>query len=128
MIAQDALLRLERLGFIEKHKGSDLRLKRGENTTVNHPQSTVALRKMQRQILEMAINAMENVPIEYRDQSTITMGLDDSQMPEAKERIKQFRREICKTLQKTKKRNSVYQFTISLYPVTNREKTQGVKT
>lgn len=121
VFAQDALLRLERLQLIQKNKKGVYILRNGENTTVNYPDSTDALRKMQKQILEMAVLALENVSMVERDQSTMTMAMDYRQMSEAKVRIKKFRRELCEYLQQTKSRNSVYQLTISLYPVARAE-------
>lgn len=117
--ALDALARLERLKLIRKDRIKGYRLVQGENTTTQFPGSSVALRKLQKQVLSMALSALDEVPVTLRDQSTMTMAIDSSLLPEAKEKIKNFRRELCAFLQKKQRgRNSVYQLSLSLYPVT----------
>lgn len=87
-------------------------------TTVGHAFTNDAFRALQRGILERAIHAMEAVPIEKRDQSSMTMAADSARVKVAKERIKKFRRSLCKYLQGSKKRDTVYQLSVSLFPVT----------
>lgn len=90
-------------------------------TTTGTPFTAVALRKLQAQVLSMAQDAMENIPMEFRDQSSITMAINSERLNEVKTRIKIFRRQLCDDLQKDKKRDSVYQLGISFYPLTKIE-------
>ncbi|MGE3975681.1 MAG: DUF4423 domain-containing protein, partial [Bdellovibrionales bacterium] len=70
----------------------------------------------------LAIQALETVPMSQRDQSSMTMAIDTSLMDAAKEKIKNFRRELCDFFQKENNpRNAVYQLTISLCPLTKIE-------
>lgn len=116
--AQDAIDRLIRLDYIRvKPKGS-WELREGFSTTLGTELSASALRKMQKQILEMAILALDNVPVEKRDQTAMTMAIDTSLIPQAKEKITKFRRELCSFLESGKKKDGVYQLSVSLYPVT----------
>lgn len=126
--AIDAMARLERLGLIERNAKKGFCLRKGENTTTGFRYSSGALQKLQTQVLEMAIQALGEVPLEKRDQSTMTMAIDASLLPEAKERIKEFRRNLCGFLQKNRTADSVYQLTIALYPVTRGESGPGGKT
>jgi hypothetical protein len=57
--------------------------------------------------------------MELRDQSSMTLAMNTKQLNVAKKRIKNFRRNLCTFLQKTKDRDAVYQLGISFYPVTN---------
>lgn len=116
--AKDAILRLEKLGLIRKSLKSGYQLVKGENSTQNCGSSSVDLRKLQRQVLERAIRALDERSFDERDQSTITMAIDSKDIGLAKERIKNFRRNLCSELQAKKKRDSVYQLTIALFPVT----------
>ena len=77
-----------------------------------------AHRSLQKRILEMASAAVDDVsPIE-RDQSSMTMAIDSSRLPKAKEMIKNFRRELCNFLKSDGgARDRVYQLSLSLYPV-----------
>ena len=116
----DAIDRLVRLGFIEvRQNGKKWVNVSGHNTTVGHSFTATAFRQMQRQILEKALLALEEVPLEKRDQTTMTMAIDTSLLPQAKIKLKSFRRRLCKFLQKNeKKRDQVYLLSMSLFPAT----------
>lgn len=114
---QMALDRLESLKLIEKFKGRYKKLVPDIATTA-HEFSTVALRQVQRQFLEMAAKAMDEVPMERRSQTTMVMAIDPSRVVEAKERIRKFRYEMIEFLQETKELKEVYNLTIGFYPVT----------
>lgn len=113
-----ALERLERVGLLERSDSGWKNLK-GSNTTTGNPFTTVAFRKLQKGILEKAIIALETVPMERRDQSSITMAIDSRNLPEAKKRIQKFRRELMQYLQSDGEPDEVYQLSISLYPLTD---------
>jgi uncharacterized protein (TIGR02147 family) len=111
--------RLMRLGLITVEDGV---WKQGAPliTTVGNPFTAAAFRKLQAQVLEMAITAMEEIPMELRDQGSMTMAIHTRRLPEAKERIKKFRRELCDFLQQDRDsdRDAVYQLNTSFYPLT----------
>ncbi|MCM2322404.1 MAG: TIGR02147 family protein [Oligoflexia bacterium] len=89
------------------------------STNLVKPYFTDAQRKHQKQLLEKAIYALEHVPVARRDQTSITMAIDSERLGEAKERIKQFRRELAQFLSRGEKRDQVYQLAISLYPLSD---------
>lgn len=91
-------------------------------TTTNSPFTNSAFKKLQRGILDQAHKALNEVEFEQRDQSSMTMAVDSHQLQKAKEIIKKFRREICELMQATPKRNAVYQLSVSLFPITEKEK------
>ncbi len=116
--AQTAIQRLERLGFITTDpKSGRWRVKTGLTTTMNTFTNT-AFRKMQHQILALASQKMEEVPFERRDQSSMTMAIRRSRIPEAKKMIRNFRRKLMKHLQEGKKKDDLYILSISLFPGT----------
>ncbi len=115
-IAVERLVRVDLLEITPEGKWKDLT--GGTSTTTGNPFTAAAFKKLQRQVLEKAITAIDEVPMEERDQSSVTMAIDSSLLPEAKERIKLFRRDLGKFLSKGEKRDSVYQLGISLYPLT----------
>lgn len=115
--AQSALERLARLGLIEI-RDSIVRKTGAGHTTVGSAFTAAAFRKLQSQILRQAEVAMRTLPIETRDQSSITMAVHTDLIDEAKERIKRFRRELCAFLkQDGLPKKEVYQLSISLFPV-----------
>ena len=88
---------------------------------VDNEISTPATRKHHKQLLERAMHSLENDPIELRDFSAMTFVMDAKSVPYAKERIKNFRRELMQELESRGKPNHVYRLTIQTYPVTKKE-------
>jgi uncharacterized protein (TIGR02147 family) len=117
--ANAAIERLIRLEFLEKNKKGQWVNKSGHNTTVGNEFTAVAFRKLQKQVLMMGVDALENISFEKRDQSSMTMAVDSKLLPFVKEHIKTFRRQLAAEIRKkSKNKNSVYQLGISFYPLT----------
>ena len=113
-----AVERLLRLGMLEITPEGQWVQRSGQLTTTGSDYSTAAFRKLQKQILEQAIDALETVPWEDRDQSSMTMAVSKPKLNEARERIKAFRRDLCAFLQDGSSHDEVYQLSISMFPVT----------
>lgn len=116
--AQDAIDRLTRLGLIKK---VNEQWKSQPNTTLDMGDTSVPLRVLQKQLLQLAEQALDEVSVSRRDQSGVTMAIDSKLLPEAKERIKKFRRELNAFLQEGRNCDEVYQLTISFFPLTTKE-------
>jgi plasmid maintenance system antidote protein VapI len=113
-----AIERLLRLGLLNMTQDGDWLVSAGSNTNVSQEILASAHRKLQKQILEMALEAVEEVPIKQRDQSSMTMAISTRRLPEAIEKITSFRRELCAFLEQDGDRDEVYQLSISLFPLT----------
>ena len=113
-----AVERLVRLGMLEITPEGTWIDRAEFVTTIGHAFTNVGFRNLQRQILAKAIHALDEIPLERRHQSSMTMAIDSSRLPEAVERIKKFRRDLCKYLEAGENVDSVYNLTISLYPLT----------
>ena len=120
-----AVDRLKRLEFLQVEEDGSWKDCSGEITTVGNDFTAAAFRKLQSQVLTMGQAALEEVPLETRDQTSMTMAIDTQKMPEAKKLIQDFRRELCAFLQATSERDEVYQLGISLYPLTKPRKGKG---
>lgn len=112
---QTAVDRLERLELL-KISNRKWRRTRGPLTTT-HDIPSSALRRSHRQSLEQAIEALEEVPVELRDISSITFPIDMSRIAEAKRMILDFRRGLSAFLESGAK-EEVYNLNIQLIPVT----------
>lgn len=110
-----ALERLERLELIEKKDG---RYVKTEAFLTNYAegQSTGAQKELQRQLLQKALAAIDLVPQEMKDITAITMAADPALIPEAKARIKKFRRELCAFLDQGN-RTHVFNLGVQLIPL-----------
>lgn len=81
-----------------------------------------ALRKYQKQILAMGIEALENISRESRHNISSTVAIDIADLPKAKKLMNEFRRKFSRFLQReTVKPNQIYQLGICFYPLTRKE-------
>lgn len=117
--AKDALERLERLGMLQRDEDGVLRAT-GVNYRSPDEIASLALRKAHHANLELAKNSLEKDPLEKRDFTAVTMAIDPARLPEAKQRIREFRQEIEAFLEGGEKKE-VYKFCMQLMPLTKEE-------
>ncbi len=116
-----AIDRLERLKFIKIEKNCLIANIEEYDAFIGRV-SSPELRKMQTQILSQAIDALENVALEDRSQTSVTMAVDKNKIEEAKKIIRNFEDQMIQTLM-GKKTNliSVYQLSVSLFPALRKD-------
>ena len=117
--AKIAMSRLVDLDFVANENGKWRQT--GKPIKVENEVSTVSTKKFQRQLIEKSLESLDNDPIEKRDFSSTTMAIDPKHIPYAKERIRQFRRELCSELEVKGNPKEVYNLTVQIYPVTKEE-------
>lgn len=113
--AEEALLRLRSLKLIDVRNGKLIKL--SENITTTQDIESLALRISHKQNLDQAISALDEVPLELRDVTSITMAIDLNRLSQAKEMIKKFRRELCAFLESGDGKHEVYNINVQLVPV-----------
>lgn len=118
-----AVERLCRLGLLEiKPSGRWVdATTNGFATNIEGELTSHASKKLQKQVLEMSLQALEALPTSVRNHTSITMAIHPDDLPIAKEKIKKFRRELCAFFERRKDPEQVYQLAISLYPLTKQE-------
>ncbi len=114
-----AIDRLLRLGMLKRDENGKL-LRSHENLSVKSEMSP-AIRIFQRQILEKAIESLSVDPIKERDITSITMAIDEKNIPKAKLEIEKFRKRLSTLLEKGKK-TRVYNLGIHLIPLSRKQK------
>jgi len=119
--ANVAIERLIRLGLLKVDNKGGWKYAEENPTTVGKNTTSGALKKLQKEVLSKAIRAIEDFPLEVRDQTTMTMAIDSRLLPQARERIKKFRRDMCRFLQKKRDCDQVYNLSVSFYPLTTPE-------
>ncbi len=122
VMASAAMERLERMGLVAK-QGARWR-QTGLPLKVENSVSTPATRRFQHQILEKAIHSLENDPMEVRHMSSTTLAMDPSQIPYAREKIRQFRRQLARSLERKGPRTVVYNLATQIYPISQRGEDQ----
>ncbi len=114
-----AVERMGRLGLLEVKPNSWTEKEEGADiTNISGVASSEGSRKYQRQSLQKSLQAVEEVPVELRDHTSMVMGIDPEDLPEAREMIKEFRRRFTKKLESKKNPKEVYQIQISFFPLT----------
>lgn len=122
--AKLAMERLQRLGLVEEKNGKWKQT--SKPIRVDNKVSTAATRKFNKQLLERAIEAIEQNTIEERDFSSTTFAMDPKLIPYAAAKIRKFRRELVAELEAKGSPEAVYQITMQLFPVSklNKEKSE----
>lgn len=116
----EARERLVRLGMLEISENGIWKDSSGNVSNSSGQYTSIALRKLQTQVLNLALGALETVPVEKRLQGSMTLAIDAALVPSAKEKIIAFQRALATSLQEeSRSKNSVYQITVSFFPVTN---------
>ncbi len=94
----------------------------GNDSILGGDTTNLALQKLQKQLLEKAIEALKETPKDQREQASMVMAINKNDLPEAKKRIKEFQRDMCKYLQRPNRpSDEVYQLVTTLYPLTDGE-------
>jgi uncharacterized protein (TIGR02147 family) len=84
-----------------------------------HEFTSIAQKHLQKQILKKAVDAIDEVPLKERVQSSMTLAIPKSKVESARKRIRSFLAEMEKELQaEGEEMDSVYHLTTALYPVT----------
>lgn len=98
-------------------KTNSVSILREHNTTFPHPFTTEKRREIQKKFLSMAIKMIDQVPFEERENSTLTIAIPTSKIPEFKNLFAKMRRRVNVEADKNlKKADAVYNFTIAFYP------------
>lgn len=118
LTASEVKIAIERLTRLNLLKIEDNQIKRTEKflTTYIPGQTTSTQKEFQKQVLRMALDAIDDIPIELRDMTNMTMSIDIDKIAEAKKMITKFRRELC-TFLEDGERTRVFQLGIQLYPI-----------
>lgn len=91
----------------------------GGVTESNGRYNSIAVRKLQAQVLNLALGALETVQAERRLQQSATVAIDAELVLAAKEKITAFQIALAASLQaESRTKNSVYQISFSFFPVT----------
>lgn len=115
--AEQALDRLERMGFIKWSKSQKkIELLQHQLSTTDDI-ANAAVRQSHFEDLKLAETVLQNVAVEARDFSSITISIDKEKLPLAKKMIRQFQDQLCAVLE-TDKRTDVYKFNFQVLPLT----------
>lgn len=112
----DRLVRVELLEILEDGTWVD-RSSGSRKVELSDFETSRALKRVQNKFLEMAMSALENIPMDRRDHSVIMMATHTSKIAGAKKIINKFRYELCAFLEDCDEHDMVYAFSAALFPV-----------
>jgi uncharacterized protein (TIGR02147 family) len=116
--AQDALDALLRLGLLERDTSGKLRQR--ERVVSTGPETAgLHIRNYHAEMMARATRAMELVPREFRDVSSLTLTLKTAALPEIKQRIAEFRRELADLCDSEDSPDVVLQLNLQLFPLSS---------
>ncbi|MES2768101.1 MAG: TIGR02147 family protein [Bdellovibrionota bacterium] len=114
--ARQAIERLLKLDLLVEKRGKLLKTQsfvtNGENDFV----TSSAHKQFQRHVLQRALEAIDNVAIEEKEITSMTMAIDESKLPQARKMMTKFRRDLCQFLENGNQ-TRVYNLGIQLYPL-----------
>lgn len=115
----EAVERLVKLKFVRIDAKKFFVLARN-NSWSNTKATTTARQIFQRNLIKKSLDAIDQVPFEFRDHGSVTLAIDKNRLPEFKEKLLSIRRELADFIQpdSAKNLNEVYQLTISFFPLT----------
>ncbi len=116
--AQRAIARLEKWGLIKKDCRGYFSRSDKENITTGSDAQSFHINNYQQAILKLAADALDMIPRNHRQFSTLTMSLSPQGFQMFKDELQQFRRRLLDIAQKDSSENRVYQLNFQLFPLT----------
>jgi hypothetical protein len=113
-----ALARLEKLGYLEKQKNGKWKVLSPHNEWVQPERTSEARKRLQKQFLSKAIEAIDQVGIEDRENGSLTIAVDRRRLPQIKKIIEKFKIEIRDTAEAARNFTDVYQLCVAFFPFT----------
>lgn len=121
--AKKAIELLHKLGFIKLNKDGVYEQTTKFITTGEICRS-IAVRAFQKDTIQLAKEALDTVPKEMRDISTVTISLSDQGFARVREKLKKFRHEIMK-IAKEEDPCAAYHLNLQLLPIGDRWPKEG---
>ena len=117
VMAKLAIDRLLRLGII--YRDGD-KFKRGKPIKFENEVASSATRKFQRQLLDKAVESLEERDMDEREISSMTLAMSSKLIPYARKKIREFRRELTAELESMETPDEVYNLTVQICPVSKK--------
>jgi uncharacterized protein (TIGR02147 family) len=115
--AEQALERLERMGLIQWSRSQKkIKLTHAQLSTTDDV-ANPAIRQSHYEDLHLSTQALDQVAVEDRDFSSLTIAIDKSKLPEAKKMIREFQDRLCAFLE-TGEQDEVYKLNFHVLPLT----------
>ena len=121
-----ALQLLQKVGLLKKGVGGRFEQAAKAITTGNIEVAGLSVREMHRQMGELAIRALDEVPVKERDISGLTLGVSEDAFYRISKEIEDFRRRVTSIVLQDSGESRVYRLNVQLFPLT-KDFTKGGK-
>jgi uncharacterized protein (TIGR02147 family) len=115
---------LEKLGMVVREKNSTYRVT-DEFVSSDGVTRAMAVRAFQKEVGLLAANAINRIPREQRDISTLTLSTSAACLEAIRERLTEVRQEIMEMVKKDGAAEEVYQLNFQIFPLTCNQKREG---
>ena len=108
---------LEKIGLIEKTQ--DNKWKQPQTLLTTGPELiSVVVHNYHKALLDLTLGIMDKLSMRYRDVSAMTLGIRRERLPQLRDKVREFRREILKLVADDTEPDDVVQLNIQFFPVT----------
>lgn len=114
--ARKAIALLEILGMIQRKKDGGYALTEKYLTT-GETWKSFAVKDFQRKALDLARHALDKVPKEARDISTVSLTLNGEAIEKIRERVRQFHQDMLEISEQSGQGDRVYQVNLQVFPM-----------
>jgi uncharacterized protein (TIGR02147 family) len=115
---EQAISKLASAGLIKLNKAQDHFEVCNSYIQSNDDIASLAVKKGHRETLKEAEKSLDDISLELRDLTSLTLAVHSSSMKEIKEEIRRFRKRINKISDQALKKNEVYKLAVQFFPVT----------
>jgi len=117
--AKKAIDLLEKLELIHKNKEGFFEVT-SRFLTTGESWHSIAIRQYQEEMLVLAKDALENIPKDERDFSTMTVSLSKNGFDKVREGLKQLRRQVFEIVENENYVDCAYQLNFQVFPVSKK--------
>ena len=115
---KSSLQLLEKNGFLEKDEQGHYTQTKRSITTGNIDVTSLAIREMHRQMGELGVQSLDQVPVKERDVSGLTIGISEEAYEKIIKEIAEFRRRVSSIVLEDSGEERVYRLNVQLFPLT----------
>jgi uncharacterized protein (TIGR02147 family) len=109
---------LQKTGILEKDAAGNFKQGSKAISTGNLEIASLSVREMHRQMGELAVRALDEIPVKERDISGLTMGLSEEAFQRVSMEIEAFRRRVAAIAMEDSRTDKVYRLNMQLFPLT----------
>lgn len=113
-----ALALLQKVGLLTKDVDGNFNRDQKSVTTGNLEVASLSVREMHRQMGELAVRALDEVPVKERDISGLTIGISETAFYRITKEIEDFRRRVSSIVMEDSDEARVYRLNVQLFPLT----------